>query len=182
VFSLVSTCSITQSILKENKYFDSFSLSCIPYMLSTPCRIYYMYCQNYYPSNCLLVNNCKWLYVLEGSDDYELRKRTNGKPDNSSNDVVIENTVNLKKSVGLISGTSLIVGTVIGEFLLCRGRRGPALQLSLQTVSITNNFVSSNRTQTMQHYVIKDVSDSRQVGGFLRVFWFPPPIKLTATI
>jgi hypothetical protein len=60
----------------------------------------------------------------------------NGKPDNSGNDVVIENTVNLKKSVGLISGTSLIVGTVIGEFLLCRGRRGPALQLSLQSVSV----------------------------------------------
>ena len=114
-----------------------------------------------------MVNNCKSLYVLEGSDDFELRKRTNGKPDNSGNDVVIENTVNLKKSVGLISGTSLIVGTVIGEFLLCRGRRGPALQLSLQSVSITNNFVSSNPTQTMQHYVIKFVSDLPQVSGFL---------------
>ena len=28
----------------------------------------------------------------------------------------------------------------------------------------------------------KVVSDLRQVGGFLRVLWFPPPIKLTATI
>ena len=26
------------------------------------------------------------------------------------------------------------------------------------------------------------VSDLRQVGGFIRVLWFPPPIKLTATI
>jgi len=26
------------------------------------------------------------------------------------------------------------------------------------------------------------VSDLRQVGGFLRVLWFPPPIQLTATI
>jgi hypothetical protein len=34
----------------------------------------------------------------------------------------------------------------------------------------------------VQHYVIKVVSDLRQVGGFLRVLWFPPPIKLTATI
>jgi hypothetical protein len=34
----------------------------------------------------------------------------------------------------------------------------------------------------VQHYVIKFVSDLRQVGGFLRVFQFPPPIKLTATI
>ena len=34
----------------------------------------------------------------------------------------------------------------------------------------------------IQHYVIKFVSDLRQVGGFLRVLLFPPPIKLTATI
>jgi hypothetical protein len=34
----------------------------------------------------------------------------------------------------------------------------------------------------VQHYVIKFVSDLRQVGGFLRVLRFPPPIKLTATI
>jgi hypothetical protein len=31
-------------------------------------------------------------------------------------------------------------------------------------------------------YVLKFVSDLRQVGGFLRVLYFPPPIKLTATI
>ena len=34
----------------------------------------------------------------------------------------------------------------------------------------------------VQHYVIKFVSVLRQVGGFLRVLRFPPPIKLTATI
>jgi hypothetical protein len=34
----------------------------------------------------------------------------------------------------------------------------------------------------VQHYVIKFVSDLRQIGGFLRVLLFPPPIKLTATI
>ena len=34
----------------------------------------------------------------------------------------------------------------------------------------------------VQHYVIKVVSDLRQVDGFLRVLRFPPPIKLTATI
>ena len=33
-----------------------------------------------------------------------------------------------------------------------------------------------------QRYVVKFVSDLRQVGGFLRVLWFPPSIKLTATI
>jgi len=36
--------------------------------------------------------------------------------------------------------------------------------------------------QSVQHYVIKFVSDLQQVGGFLRVLQFPPPIKLTATI
>jgi hypothetical protein len=30
---------------------------------------------------------------------------------------------------------------------------------------------------SIQHYVIKFVSDLRQVGGFLRVYRFPPPIK-----
>jgi hypothetical protein len=29
----------------------------------------------------------------------------------------------------------------------------------------------------IQHYVIKFVNDLRQVGGFLWVLWFPPPIK-----
>jgi hypothetical protein len=31
----------------------------------------------------------------------------------------------------------------------------------------------------MQHYVIKFVSDLRQLGGFLLVLRFPPAIKLT---
>jgi hypothetical protein len=35
---------------------------------------------------------------------------------------------------------------------------------------------------SIQHYVIKFVSDLRQVGGFLRVLRFPPPIKMTTTI
>jgi hypothetical protein len=33
---------------------------------------------------------------------------------------------------------------------------------------------------SIQHYVIKFVSDLRQVSGFLRVFLFSQPIKLTA--
>ena len=33
----------------------------------------------------------------------------------------------------------------------------------------------------VQHNVIKFVNDLQQVGGFLQVLWFPPPIKLTAT-
>jgi hypothetical protein len=34
----------------------------------------------------------------------------------------------------------------------------------------------------IQHYVMKLVSDLPQVGGFLRLRRFPPPIKLTATM
>jgi hypothetical protein len=35
---------------------------------------------------------------------------------------------------------------------------------------------------SIQHYVIKFVSDLLQVSGFLRILRFPPPIKLTARI
>jgi hypothetical protein len=56
----------------------------------------------------------------------------------------------------------------------------------LQSVPITTNVVSSNPTHdelySIQHYVIKFVSDVQQVGGFLRVLWSPPPISMTATI
>jgi hypothetical protein len=47
---------------------------------------------------------------------------------------------------------------------------------------ITTNVVSSNpvygKVYLIQHYVIKFVSDLRQVGGILRVLRFPPPIKI----
>ena len=50
------------------------------------------------------------------------------------------------------------------------------------SAAITTNFGSSNPTHgevyVIQHYVIKFVSDL-QVGGFLWVLQFPPPIKLT---
>jgi hypothetical protein len=35
---------------------------------------------------------------------------------------------------------------------------------------------------SIQHYVIKYVSDMRYVGGFHRVLLLPPPINLTAAI
>ena len=40
----------------------------------------------------------------------------------------------------------------------------------------------SDEVYSIQHYMIKFVSDLRQVGGFLRVLQFPPPIKLTIVI
>jgi len=53
------------------------------------------------------------------------------------------------------------------------------------SVPITARVVSSNSVHGEVysiHYVIKFVSDLRQVGGFLRVLRFSPPMKLTATI
>ena len=47
------------------------------------------------------------------------------------------------------------------------------LQLPLQSVSITTNVVSANHVHgevySIQHYVIKLISDLRQLGGFLRL-------------
>ena len=58
--------------------------------------------------------------------------------------------------------------------------------LHVQSVPITTNVVSSNpahgEVYSMQPYVIKFVSELRQVGGFLWVLRFSPQIKLTATI
>ena len=57
---------------------------------------------------------------------------------------------------------------------------------SVQSMSITTKVMSSNpvhgEVYSMHHFVIKFVSDLSQVGGFLQVLRFPPPIKLTATI
>jgi len=40
----------------------------------------------------------------------------------------------------------------------------------------------SDEVYSIQYYVIKFLRDLRQVGGFLQVLMFPPPIKLTSTI
>ena len=56
----------------------------------------------------------------------------------------------------------------------------------MQSVPITTKVVSTNpvygEVYSIQHYVIKFVSDLRQVGYFLQILRFPPPIKLTVTI
>jgi hypothetical protein len=50
-------------------------------------------------------------------------------------------------------------------------------------ISAYHEFEShSDEVYSIQLYVIKFVSDLRQVGGFLWVVWFPQPLKLTATI
>ena len=75
--------------------------------------------------------------------------------------------------------------------MIMKGRRGLIawkldLQLPMQSVFITTKVVRSNpvhgEVYSIQHYVIRVVSDLREVGGFLQVFRLPPPIKLTATV
>ena len=60
------------------------------------------------------------------------------------------------------------------------------LRLPVQSVPITTKVVSLypvyREVYLIQYYVIKFVSDLRQVGGFLWVLLFPPQIKLTAMI
>jgi hypothetical protein len=59
------------------------------------------------------------------------------------------------------------------------------ITILIQSVPITTKVVSLNPIHddvcSIQHYVIKVVSDLHQVGGFLWVLRFPPPIQLTAT-
>jgi len=50
------------------------------------------------------------------------------------------------------------------------------------TTNVVNYNPAYDEVYSIQHYVIKFVSDLRQDGGFLRVLLIPPPIKLTATI
>ena len=77
------------------------------------------------------------------------------------------------------------------DLTLFRDRRGR----DRMTIGFTTTYaigayhakvVSSNpvhgEVYLIQHYVIKFVSDLRQVGGFLRVLQFSPPVILTPTI
>ena len=53
------------------------------------------------------------------------------------------------------------------------------------TISISFRLTVTRRVslvEQVEHYVIKFVSDLRQVRGFLWILRFHPPIKLTATI
>ena len=55
--------------------------------------------------------------------------------------------------------------------------------VSVQSVSITTKVISLNlshgKVYSIQHYVIRFISDLWQSCGFLWIFQFPPPIKLT---
>ena len=60
------------------------------------------------------------------------------------------------------------------------------IHVPMQSASITTNVVSLNATHgevySIQHCVIKFVSDLWQVSGFLLVLRLPSPLKLTSMI
>jgi len=56
------------------------------------------------------------------------------------------------------------------------------LQLPMLSVHNVSSNPAHGDVYSIQHYVLKFVSDLRQVGGFLRFLQFPPPIKLTDTM
>jgi hypothetical protein len=60
--------------------------------------------------------------------------------------------------------------------LLIRGPSTPWSYVSWIYKNLRNQCLSRG----VQHYVITFVSDFRQVGDFLLVLWFPPPIKMNA--
>ena len=68
----------------------------------------------------------------------------------------------------------------------CRDHMVVGFTTTYELVSITTKVVSLNpahgKVYSIQQYVIRFVSDLRQIIGFLLVLRFPPPIKLTATI
>ena len=56
----------------------------------------------------------------------------------------------------------------------------------MQSMTVTTKVVSFNHAHgemyAIQHYVIKFVSELREVGGFVRVLCFPPLIKLVLKV
>ena len=76
----------------------------------------------------------------------------------------------------------MTVAPKIFHITLQRGHRGRMVVESVQSVSITTKVVSSDPVHVEVHSIQHYVSDLRLVDGFLRVLWFLPPIKLTATI
>jgi hypothetical protein len=67
-----------------------------------------------------------------------------------------------------------------GQAIKYTGARGTELPPPFLTCCLY--ILESRSARGVQHYVIKFVSDLRQLGGFLRVLRFTPPIKLTAAI
>ena len=96
--------------------------------------------------------------------------------------------------LGFSNRSSIICDIVYFYFNISQGnilwgRRGRDLMVVGFTTTCCNQCLSSlafeyrsGELYSIQHFVIKFVSDLQQVGGFLQVLRFHPLIKLTATI
>ena len=78
------------------------------------------------------------------------------------------------------------VNFYLADFEMCKKKKKSRYFIMLSTEQGRRGQCSSNpvhgEVYSIQHYVIKFVSDLRQVSGFLWILCFPPPIKLTAQI
>ena len=63
-----------------------------------------------------------------------------------------------------------------------RGHRARDRMVVPITTKVVNLNPAHGKVYSIQHYVIKFVSDLWQVSGFLLVLRFPPPIKLISTM
>jgi hypothetical protein len=75
--------------------------------------------------------------------------------------------------LGLGLGFLTIFQLYHGVTFIGGGNRSIQRKLPMQSVSVRGEVYS------IQHYVIKFVSDLWQVSGFLWILRFPPPIKVT---
>jgi hypothetical protein len=104
----------------------------------------------------------------------------------------MENLV-MMANIKLCEDINLVIKTFwFRNFLISVGGRGCRRGRDRMVVGFTTTYAisayhhwwcefESRSGRGVQHYVIKLVSDLRQIGGFLRILRFPPPIKLTAT-
>jgi hypothetical protein len=71
-----------------------------------------------------------------------------------------------------------------GVLIYLRGGRGRMVVgfTTIYAIIAYHQWYCEFELRSVQHYMIKLVSDLRHVGGFLRVLRFPSPIKLTAMI
>jgi len=68
------------------------------------------------------------------------------------------------------------------QFFFWRHRGCYRMVVRFSTISAINAYHHYSCERGAQHYVIQSVCELRQVGDFLRILQFPPPIKLTTMI
>ena len=92
----------------------------------------------------------------------------------------------MKKSLKKKKNATYSIGNPVPDFRQTQ-KCGEVILVNVYydwSTQFINNCLMPYHGENMIHfnYVIKFISDLRQVSGFLRVLWFPPPIKLTVTI